>query len=277
VFRNLEGREYKLLLDPRGLSDEPTSVNDFYERTLRKILSKGKERRVDGLFGPPKDRDVRFFDTADLSLDAAGFCLRRRRSDDKGDINLKLRLPDLFVVASTPLNGRDAKAKPRFEEDISPLEVATAFEDVKIAEPPSIRSRFALSTKQKFKAELDTLGDVFELYPSLRKNLRLAGQDAKPASPLRKGPRVRERVFDGPELNFGHGVKAGVTLAFWKLAPEAPAQNIAEISYRCETPEGRIPGGAAREALALFLDLQRELDVEVKFPSKTKLALPARA
>jgi hypothetical protein len=276
VFRNLDGREYKLLLDPRGLSDERTSVNDFYERSLRKILSRGKERKVDGLFGPPKDRDVRFFDTAALSLDAAGFCLRRRRSNDRGDVNLKLRLPDLFVVAGTALNGRDAKAKPRFEEDISPLEVTTACGDVRIAEPPSIRSRFALSTKQKFKAGLDTLGDAFELYPSLRKSLRLAGQDAEPASPLRKGPRIRERVFDGPELNFGHGVKAEVTLAFWKLAPEAPTQSIAEISYRCETPDGRIPGEAAREALALFLDLQRELDVEVGYPSKTKLALPAR-
>ena len=146
-----------------------------------------------------------------------------------------------------------------------------------IAEPRSIRSRFALSTKQRLEGDLRELRDAFKRYPTLQRNLEGGGSKIDRSTPLREGPTVREQVFEGPEVAFDGDVRAGVVISLWELSPAAAVPRVAEISYRCETIDGRMSGKAARAALALFLDLQRELDVEVRYPSKTKLALPARA
>ena len=192
------------------------------------------------------------------------------------EITLKLRMPDLFVVAATKLPGRHPNAETSFEEDIAPLEVAISGSRVKVADPPSIRSRFALSTKQPVRGDPETLEDAFNLYPALADNLRRAKVEFARSASLLSGPAIREQVYEGPGVALGSGVVAEVVLTLWELAAPARVRNVAEISYRCGTIKGRMPRKAAREALDLFLDLQTGLGdcVELRYPSKTALALP---
>jgi len=74
-----------------------------------------------------------------------------------------------------------------------------------IANPPLMRSRFALS--QKAANDLDRLGDAFDHYPSLRGNLGEAGITPDPSLRLLPGPQIAERVFTGPEIDFGSGIR----------------------------------------------------------------------
>ena len=122
-----------------------------------------------------------------------------RRGDP--EVTLKLRTPDLFVMASMRLRGRDDDADSKFEEDISPLEVAVpGSRALAVADPPSMRSRFSQSTSQATGRRLDRLGDAFALYPSLEANLAEAGAAFAASDRLLGGPEIVETVFDGPRV-----------------------------------------------------------------------------
>lgn len=276
MTHELEGREYKILLDPKSVGADPAAIDAYFETRLREILCRGKTRKLEGRLRASNIRVVQFFDTKAGVLDAASYALRHRTSNKGAEITLKLRMPDYFVVAATDLQGRDDDARTSFEEDIAPLEVMARDGMVRLAEPRSIRSRFALSTKQRFKGDLARLGDAFAFYPTLARNLRNAGMGSDRETPLCAGPTVHEQVFDGPVMQFDGDVAAKLVLSFWTLSPPAVTDRVAEMSFRCPTRGGRMPGKAALAALDLFLDLQRELDVELRYASKTKVALPLR-
>lgn len=287
----IDGREYKLLLESARFGHAPSldTANGFWNERLKPIIEARLDRprrgtRCERQFDKAAERTIRFFDTADHVLAGADYALRLRmpaRSKDKPELTLKLRMPDLFIVASTELTARSDETDPCLEEDIAPLEVADPRKpgSVTIASPTSIRSRFALSSSQRLRPSmrLRTLGDVFRLYPTLKANLQASGAQVAPRLVLRSGPLIRETVFRGARVRFGDGVAGKLVLTHWHFDdPAAEVTRIAELSYCCDLSKRPMSADAARRAFNLFCGLQEGLRdmVNLRHASKTALALP---
>ena len=293
----LDAREYKLLLNPDRFRESPETVADtFWEEHLKPLIDErlglrnGSVPRHEERFTERRERVVRFWDAPDCILTRADVALRERMSVDEKDdsdvrpeITLKMRMPDLFVVATTELHGSRDNARTTFEEDIAPLEVddpTPGKQSVVIPAKPSIRSRFALSTRQSadWSASQCTLGGLWELFPTIFELIKASGGQAAPATKLVSGPTIRELVFKGARVKLGAGVVGKFTLTLWYFGSQQPDPTVAEISFKCATIDGDMPGAAARRALTLFVAMQTRLGgwVNSEHSSKTALALPAR-
>ncbi|QJP14084.1 hypothetical protein G3545_10745 [Starkeya sp. ORNL1] len=290
----INAREYKLLLDVTRFGHAPSldAANGFWNERLKPIIDKHLDKprrgsRYERQFDKTVERTIHFFDSETRQLDGCGYSLRKRapvKGKARPEITLKLRLADLFAVATTELPARDECADPQFEEDIAPLEVADPKRAgvVTIADPPSIRSRFALSTSQSLPpaARLRTFADAFRLYPTLKENLAAAraqgAPNVSPRTPLRCGPKVQETVFRGARVRFGDGIVGKLDLTHWHLADPAPEPRVLEISYTCDIVSRPMTGAAARRAFGFFTAMQHDLGalVNLRFTSKTELALP---
>lgn len=287
----LAAREYKLLLEP-GFELSLKAARAFWQRRLRPIIAArldrrdGGESRDEGDFESVGERIIRFRDTPGCVLTGCDYALRERLSAagetaeaSRREITLKLRMPDLFVVAATDLPGSQADAQTKFEEDIAPLEIAEPDrrgQSVAIASPRSMRSRFALSTSQTIEGPPQTLAQAFALFPTLEDNLQSRGAQFSPGDQLCDGPIIREFVCKGAKVRLGDGIAGKFALTLWQFDSTGPAGGIAEISYKCKTPDGIMPGNAARRAFDLFIGLQEDLadSVDRHHASKTALVLP---
>lgn len=287
----LEAREFKLLIDPSWLKGAPSRgrANAFFRAHIEPIIAAelGEERKG-SRFDEDERRVLRFWDTPDGLLARQDFTLRERvaAADDKKDrarreMTLKLRTPDLFLAAATRLPGARRDAESKFEEDVAPLEVAEPSGRVALADPRSIRSRFALSTKQTVgtRSAFVSLDKAFAHFPTLEENL-VAGGVAVPEGPaeLTPGFTVREFVAKGATVDLGKKVTGEFALTIWDFETGAPRPRIAEISYKCPLPNGRLSANVARRALRLFLAMQLRLGdlIDLSATSKTALALGKR-
>ncbi|WP_246644713.1 lamin tail domain-containing protein [Rhizobium laguerreae] len=107
-MRQLDAREYKLLLNPAKFGNLLTKAhaNEFWDGEIAPIIDRrwGGSLCVSNTFDKLIERVLCFWDTRDCALTAAEFILRSRvdASDGTADsgrqeIALKLRMADLFV------------------------------------------------------------------------------------------------------------------------------------------------------------------------------------
>ncbi|MFK0206318.1 hypothetical protein [Agrobacterium sp. NPDC090283] len=291
----LDAREYKLLLNPERFSEATSEpIVAFWEKHMKPLidsqlgLRNDDEPRHEGQFNAPAERTVRFWDTADCILTRADLALRERLPVEsegsaaaRPEITLKLRMPDLFVVAAAELPGSRNDARTTFEEDIAPLEVDDPNPNkrsVVVSAKRSIRSRFSLSTSQtaEWSKARPTLDDLQSLFPTLRELLGISGAQFDPGTALINGPNIRELVFKGARVKLGANSIGKFALTLWYLDKAGPAPRVAEVSFKCATLAGDMPGKAARRALTLFTCMQSQLSgwVTSEYSSKTALALP---
>ncbi|MHC2302861.1 hypothetical protein ACVJBD_007128 [Rhizobium mongolense] len=290
----LDAREYKLLLNPDRFRKTPSEIvaNTFWQERLKPVIqtlgSRDDEARHDGRFGAPSERIVRFWDAPNCLLTQSDFALRERVPAENGmptaerpEITLKLRMPDLFVVAATALPGSNEDARTTFEEDIAPLEVDDPQPDRSSVIVPlkrSIRSRFSLSTTQtaEWGESQRTLGGLQSLFPTLRNNVGSLQTEFRPSTELVCGPSIHEFVFKGARVKLGGDIVGKFALTLWYFGPTHSTPTVAEISFKCAITNGDMPGKAARRALALFVGMQTDLGnwVNSEHSSKTALALP---
>jgi hypothetical protein len=291
--RNLDSREYKLLLDlkqfPAAAAGEAAAR--LWECHLKPIIATRMDprrnggSRAEGALASADARIVRFHDCRGRLLGASGFILRERlwpltaeaATDAERQVTLKLRLPDYTVVAGISLPGSVAGARTKLEEDIAPLGTKPGGG---LASLPTraTHSRFSLSTTQPLGSgsALHSLHDVFALYPTLRASLwrRL---DTSPSTDLRllAGPAIRETVFRGAKVRLGEGFSAAFSFTLWQA--ECGSPRVAEISFRCKLRDGRLAPQAAQRAHQLFTAMQVGLGdwVDRRDTSKSALALPA--
>jgi hypothetical protein len=303
----LDGREYKLLLRPDciGGGHDAAAANrflaDFLTPAVQATWVSGGSARLhlEEAFELDKRRTVRLYDTERRLLKANDFILRERRTVVDGkptgdtEITLKFRTTDMYVAAGTdipgakPPEGKKQKKLLSFEEDIAPLEVTadgTSGAGRVVANvEPSIRSRFAKSSKQFTKREgaLATLDDVFRCFPTLPGHLGHVSS-AGSSAPMLAGPEIDEWVFEGPKIDLGNDHRAKFALTLWYLgkesrageAIEARSPDIAEISFEIGMKDGKLPRECARLALALFVTMQKLMPSNPQAASKTALAQP---
>ena len=292
--RELDAREYKLLLNPKRFLEASyhSHADNFWDEHLKPLIRRlgprnGGEPRHVGRFDKSAERIVRFWDTPDCDLTHADLALRERLSveDDaspgaRPKITLKLRMPDLFVVAAADLPGSGGKFSTTFEEDIAPLEI----DDPKLGEQSvvlpakrSIRSRFARSTTQKvdWSASTQTLAGVNLMFPTILEIVASSGARPVRETALICGPTIHELVFEGANVRLNAEIVGEFALTLWFYASDHTRPAVAEISFKCTTVGGDMPGKAARRALDLFIGMQ-ELGgwVNTEHSSKTSLALP---
>jgi len=282
----LSAREYKLLLDFDHF--EPTAsidaANAFWKKKLIPTIASSLDKRENGEgraeanFKDVTERTIQFWDTKSCILKNSNYALRTRKESGT-EITLKLRMPDMFVVGTARLSRQKNKA-PDFEEDIAPLEVARGSgkgKAVVLAKPRSMRSQFSMSATEPTDAGPSALGDVYKLFPALRKRLADCGEKAAANIPLVCGPVIQETVYKGAKVKLGGNIEGKFSLTLWRFSARRPVPGIAEISFKCETRSGFMPADAAWRAFELFTGLQDRLGdlIDASHSSKTVLALPA--
>lgn len=291
----IDAREYKLLLKARAFSDPQTvpTAAQFWRKVVMPIVksTRGFPRTAKALdlstFSQEKRRSIRFWDTAAGTLTKQSLSLRTRidataegEETATAEVSLKLRTPDLFVAAAHALPGTGRGVKTKLEEDVAPLSIRGAAGGRRahtcLAEPRTVRTRFSRSTRMNERAP-SSIGQVYKLYPTLKGYLQF-GNARPPASAVKLigGPEIHELVFDGAGVALGDGFAAEFTMTLWYFKAIDCSPDVAEISYKCKTPDGHMSLGAARRAHELFIALQYKLGdlLDAEAISKTALALP---
>ncbi|ANL87889.1 hypothetical protein [Rhizobium phaseoli] len=288
---DLDAREYKLLLDAARFTGSQSlhSANAFWRSDIRRIIDEKLDEAADGgsratdEFDEVGERFVQFWDTQACLLTLSQFSLRTRTTGNCPtpsaplDITLKLRMTDYFVVRHTVLEGAAEKAKTKFEEDIAPLEVATAPRASAVVRPlkPSVRSRYSLSVKLEdaWPEEARHTNHLQALYPALPGLVKGQYPDHET---LIAGPLVRERFMKGAKVALGNGTVGEFTLTFWYLGTDETIPDVAETSFKCDLEGGDMPRRPARRALDLFNALQTDPArlVDQNLSSKTVFGLP---
>jgi hypothetical protein len=291
---HIDGREYKLLLQPTKWAGDPSVAlaNAFWTKHLRPIIQghldkrAGGKARFKGEFDPARVRNVRYWDTKSHALASRELTLRQRGKasdlDSKQEMTLKLRTSDLFISALSAVTGSQRDAQTKLEEDISPLQVqlSPAGRGRKVvADYSATRSRFSRSTTQSIASDAapSTLAQACKLFPSLEDNLmRRHERGLTLKTRLAPGPLIEEHVFKGPRVELGSGIGGEFALTFWYFEKQRRVPQVSEISFKCDLDGGLMPVPVARRAHRLFVGMQEELAdwANIQDSSKTELALP---
>jgi len=298
----IDGREYKLLLDPAVFAGkEPDkAAKNFWNRRLEPLIEEtlgaggsGKSRAERAL-KLKKQRIVTFLDSKKHILHKHGFAFRRRTMVEGGaptapaELTLKFRTPDMLLAAEYCQAAKVRGGETAFEEDIAPLQVSRGKKGVAVSDPRATYSRFAVSTELESDDSHATLQHVFARFGFLRKTLeRRAEGEVDPATKLLTGPTILELVFQKAFVDLGEKLDAEFGFTLWYFQKPAHASNvwkdivsggldpsIAEISFDFETKNGRLDADAAERASRLFIAMQEELAGDPQEASKTELALP---
>ncbi len=301
----IDGREYKLLLDPAAFAGKPyeEAAQAFWRDKLKPLIDDsldpklGGGGRAEGALKLKKRRLVFFLDTAEGHLADRKIALRSRALFEDGEfeevpeVTLKFRTPDILRSVEYRHVAYTHDGKTVLEEDIAPLQVQRGDGSTTAAKPRSIRSQFSVSTKRDIRARLETLGDVFSCFRALRELFERP--DGVADAKLDPGPTIFEWVFQFAKVDLGRRLDgkdfdAEFGFTFWCLQ-EAGAKGhpfgsdtsslkprVAEISFDFETDDGRMDAQAAERALTLFIAMQDKLRMNRRETSKTALGLPPR-
>ena len=297
----IDGREYKLLLDPDEFRGAPDKAAAKLWNRLVRLIDKhldgrdGDGSRARGSLALDKERIVTFVDSKKKHvLDENDFALRSRttfeggRPEDKPEITLKFRSSDLLLAEEYCRAAKSEPGKTAFEEDIAPLQVSRGKKGVVVPDPPSTYSRFAVSTERRLNGSFETLDHVFAKFAMARETLRRnAGNGADGGVRLVTGPTILELVFGDAKVDLGGAIEAEFAFTLWYFleghAKSYPweqakagklAATVAEISFDFKIEDGRMDADAAERALKLFVAMQEKLPVNREGTSKTKLGLP---
>lgn len=60
------------------------------------------------------------------------------------------------------------------------------------------------------------------------------------------GPLINELITKGAQVRIGENVAQEFTLTFWYFGPVDGSPTVAEVSFKCDTIDGEMPGKAAQ-------------------------------
>jgi hypothetical protein len=116
------------------------------------------------------------------------------------------------------------------------------------------------------------LDGIDSLFPSFDDDLASVVGGAAASAALEPSVEYREVVYASPKLDLTNDLKSKFALTVW-YAPDNPQQpELAELSFKYDTVDGKAPFKAARRALDLLRAIQDLPSADAAAPTKTALA-----
>lgn len=239
----VEGREYKLMLDPNQFlgsgSTLQTRVNTYWSAVKTVVQSAPLGRTASGSLAYEQQRSVMFYDVpGSCELNQGGYILRERvGSTGARELTLKFRSADRYIAGARNVAGNQADAETKFEDDIT----------------APFKAVFSHSTKQTISAgkNINELQDIVDLYPGF------ASQGDNTALPLTRvgGLTVYEKTWKGGKADLGS--KTGdFTLTLWYTTSGGTTPVLAEVSYAYGDADEQYTGTVAGNGKLLLEQMQ---------------------
>jgi hypothetical protein len=266
VTRQLVGsREYKVMLLPERFagteSEARAAVAEFWA-DVGQVLAE-LDIPTEGSFDEVKaHRRIRFFDTAERSLNGGRYIVRERIDvdNDERQLTLKYRHADRYVCQD-----RDMDAKPNSDDAETKFE-----EDVK---PPFV-SVFSYSTTVRIDGDrrFDRIEDVIDLFPGLDNGLRRADEEG--GLEVVRDFCARELVLVGAFLLLGkRDIEAECAMVIWHDDDDETTPPVCvEFSFKYGDDDEDYKGTVTRDAHDVLQALHTRLPEWVHPEPKTKTA-----
>ncbi|NET59096.1 MAG: hypothetical protein F6K47_24020 [Symploca sp. SIO2E6] len=262
--QNVVSREYKVMLKAErfvgsqlALIEKAKAFWNIFKDSIQDIVldTDGSLNKV------KKERIVKFYDSSEHGLRANNYVFRERVTlgTRKREVTLKYRHPDRYISQDRDLSAANVKkGKTKFEEDIK---------------LPFIKL-YSFSTKQRIseKKSLNKLKDISELYPALKKRLKVA--QANDSIDVVGNFTAREVVIAGADFQIGKSPKREaecVLIVWYDEAVEEEKPVVVEFSFKYENEREEYDGKVAQRAYDVFgrfNDILAEW-VDLEGPTKT--------
>ncbi len=256
-------REYKLGLKKKNFSGDESKLLENAERfwtsftNISLLECSGSLKKIDA------KREIRFYDTDDLTLFHNDYIFRERKEGNNGkkEITLKFRHRDRYTSEDRyMLPGKIGKGKRKFEEDIK-AEFQTLF---------SHSSSQSCNQEQKF----ELLKDISKFYPGIEKDLHHFDKGEK--LKLVNDKEIKEFVITGGNilLDKKSEIKAECALIVWfdiKKIYSDPL--IVEFSFRYGSKKAKYDSKVSKKVYDLFLNIQKQMQEFLDQSSNTKTGL----
>lgn len=256
-------REYKLVLKAEnfaGAENNLAKKAHVFWSTCKKIL-KPVIKVINGdLDKMSIQREIRFYDTCNLSLHSIDYVFRERKNllDDEKEVTLKFRHPDRYISQDRDMLPRKiGKGETKFEEDIK----------APFLKLYSFSSSQPIADDQVFTK----LKHIVKLYPGLASELKEDTEEEKIF--LVNELSIQEVVITGAELIICDNprVKAECALIFWYDSKVFEADPIiVEFSFRYGNKKEKYSREAAQKFFDLFMLIQEGMKSWIDSKNATK-------
>jgi hypothetical protein len=256
-------REYKLVLKAENFTGAENSLlkktHAFWTKCKKIIkpvanITEGKLNKIGA------QREIRFYDTANLVLHEMDYIFRERKNllKDEKEVTLKFRHPDRYISQDRNMLSRKiGKGETKFEEDIK---------------APFLKL-YSFSSSQEIADDqaFINIKHIEKLYPGLELQLNKSKEDEKLF--LVNDLAIREVVVTGTEITICDDptVKAECALILWynsKIFGIDPL--IVEFSFRYGNKKEKYSKETAQKAYDLFLLIQKGMESWIDTSNATK-------
>ncbi|MEM7534127.1 MAG: hypothetical protein AAF639_18235 [Chloroflexota bacterium] len=263
----ITSREYKIMLQPhrftgnrQELVRQTHAFWDIFSTVIRDLVpTAGMLDTID------KERLVRFYDTAEHTLNGNSYVFRERVRPDKREVTLKFRHRDRYVSQARDMRDKDGEDEDmKFEQDIK---------------PPIFVSLYSFSNKRKIKPtkKLNKMDDPGRLFPDLPQRLG-HDYDEDKALEIVNDFTAYEVVIEGASFQIDDDpvleCECGIVVWYDGEFTETPI--VAEFSYKYKEESGdeAFDAAAAQRAYDVFQRLQfdERLQEWVNSAKQTKTA-----
>lgn len=231
----VQGREYKLMLDPSQFTGSSTTlqtkVNAYWNDVKTVITSALLSRTASGNLTFDQQRSGMFYDVpTTCELNKLGYILRERvNASGTRELTLKYRSIDRYISGAKNVNGNQAGAETKFEDDIT----------------APYKAVFSNSSKQNISAgkNINYTQDIVDLYPGF------SGENLWNQLPLVKvgNATITEKTWKGGLADLG-SKNGEFTLTLWYTSSSSITPSLVEVSFSYgdsdEVYTGKVAGNA---------------------------------
>jgi hypothetical protein len=254
-------REYKLVLRTENFSGDEAETRkkteQFWKDLANTLPGKLKFGRKTGRVR--SQREIRFFDTANASLDNHHYIFRERKdlASNEKEITLKFRHADRYVSQDRTMRASGKNIDTKFEEDIkAPFTVLYSFSTTKAVGDKAVYKKLKHIKKHYPGFTLAEDGDADE------ENLTQVNDLL-----------VREIVIGGPAIKILDEplTEAECALIIWyDTRSLSPDPVIIEFSFRYGNKKGRYSSALGRSAFDFFRHIQHHMKLWLGEANSTK-------
>ncbi|WP_051243643.1 hypothetical protein [Azohydromonas australica] len=235
----VEGREYKLMLDPAQFSGSgstlQTKVSNYWNALRAVIQAAPLSRTPSGSMAFDQQRTVMFYDVpSTCELNNSGYILRERvNAGGTRELTLKYRSVDRYVAGAKNVAGNQAGAETKFEDDIT----------------APFKAVFSHSSKQAISAgkNINLVQDIIDLYPGF------SAEGFWNQLPLAKvgNLTVYEKTYKGGLVDLG-SKNGEFSLTLWYTASASITPTLVEVSFSYGDSDEQYTGKVAGNAKLLL-------------------------